>query len=169
MDASLSINFTPWPKWEPPTPPFPLPYISRAAVQRVKDPIAKPTECPHCGGTVKLCNNSEIYGVSIGNWPFVYACQKCGESYVGVHPDTDIPLGTMADKALRGLRARAKESFHAYLIKVKMDRRAGYKWLSETLGLPLSNTHFGFFNSVDAQRALDICNNLQKVNPNEAL
>lgn len=162
----MDVNFTPHPQWSPPTPPFPLPYVSRAAVQRVKDPIAIPTECPCCGGSVKLCNNAEIYGVSIGNWPFAYACQKCGEAYVGVHPDTAIPLGTMADKALRGLRAKAKQSFHDYLIKAKMDRRAGYAWLSSVLGIPMSNTHFGFFNTVEAKRALDLCNNLQKEKPN---
>lgn len=154
----MDVNFTAHPQWSPPPAPFPLPYISQAAIMRVKDKSPIPTECPCCGGTVKLCNNAEIYGKSIGVWPFAYSCQQCGEAYVGCHPDTHLPLGTMADKALRTLRAMAKQHFHSYLIQAKMERRAGYQWLAKQLGIPMSECHFGHFDMVNAQRALDLCN-----------
>ncbi len=41
------------------------------------------------------------------DWPWVYICEGCG-SYVGMHPFTDIPLGTLADAATREARKECK-------------------------------------------------------------
>lgn len=136
--------------------PAPLPYVSLAATKRVNDKMPAPTECPDCGGSVKLVNNREIYGYSVGDWPFAYHCQKCGECYVGLHSDTAIPLGYMAGKELRAQRQEAKVAFHEALKRLKLERKAGYIWLSKQMDLPLCRTHFGWFNLEQCAQALKI-------------
>jgi len=136
--------------------PEPLPYVSRSAIRRVKDPLPPPTECPYCSGSVKLVNNCEIYGAPVGDWPFAYHCQKCCEAYVGVHPDTHIPLGYMADKELRKARQQAKVSFHEMLYTCHKSRSEGYHWLAEQLGLSISSTHYGWLNMIQCEQALKI-------------
>ncbi|MNE20646.1 hypothetical protein D3C81_700830 [compost metagenome] len=136
--------------------PAPLPYISLNALKRVKDPLPKPEACPYCGGSVKLVNNCEIYGKSIGDWPFAYHCQKCSEAYVGVHPDTDIPVGIMACKKLRKARQSAKISFHEMLAATGMERRHGYAWLAKQLGLSINETHYGWFTLLQCEQALAV-------------
>src|SRR5690606_31465936 len=82
-------------------PPAPLPYISRQALHRVKDWMPPPSCCPYCGGPVRLVKNCEIYrGRAYGAWPYAYWCQPC-DAFVGLHPETDLPLGTLADRELR--------------------------------------------------------------------
>ena len=127
-------------------PPAPLPYISATAVKRVRDKIDPPTCCPLCNGPVALVVNSEIYGRPIGDWPYAYSCQSCGEAYVGLHPDTDIPLGTMAGKDLRTARQQAKTRFNELTHASGKSRHSMYRWLSSKLKLPLSETHFGLFD-----------------------
>ncbi|MFG8677889.1 zinc-finger-containing protein [Pseudomonas aeruginosa] len=75
-------------------PPAPLPHVSRGALKRIKHPQPIPTGCPHCGGLVRLVSNRVIYGREYGDWPYAYACTGTGcGAYVGLHPDTDVPLG----------------------------------------------------------------------------
>lgn len=160
------LNFTPIKEdhWLLPCPPG-LPYISLTATKRVRDPLPKPTNCPYCGAAVKLVNNREIYGKSIGDWPFAYHCQGCGESYVGVHPDTDIPVGIMADKQLRKARQVAKQSFHDMMDKRGITRADAYQWLAVKMEIPLNETHFGWFDTAACLKALqftqEAINNVQ--------
>lgn len=91
--------------------PHPLPHVSRKALKRIKDALPKPTACNCCSAPVELVENSEIYnGRSFGDWPYAYLCRSCG-AYVGLHPDTDLPLGTLADKRLRDARKVSKAPF----------------------------------------------------------
>ena len=138
--------------------PTPLPHVSRNALARVRDRIEPPKQCHCCGGPVKLTNNSEIYnGHSFGDWPFVYRCTQC-QAYVGLHPDTDLPLGVMADRATIKARKEAKAAFQT----LTQERFAGkrgdaYAWLARALGIAPSICHFGMFNLQQAGRAGEVC------------
>lgn len=135
--------------------PEPLPYISASAVGRVKDRADTPTTCPYCAGTVELVSNAEIYhGREYGDWPYAYLCRGCG-AYVGLHPNTDIPLGTLADKPMREARKAAKEPFHQ-LVRTRFggDRSAAYLWLAERMSIPASRCHFGMFTVQQCAEAL---------------
>lgn len=136
-------------------PPSPLPYVSRRALKRVTNPLPTPTECRYCHGNVVLTANDVIYGNTYGDWPYVYLCKQC-DAYVGLHPATDIPLGTLANKALRRKRLQTKGAFYAYLQNAKLTRDAGYKWLSARTGIPPAECHFGHFDieECDAIRTL---------------
>ncbi|AKF46331.1 zinc-finger-containing protein [Pseudomonas fragariae (ex Marin et al. 2024)] len=127
--------------------PAPLPHVSRRALKRVKNPIPAPADCRYCGDDVCLVRNSEIYnGRSYGDWPFAYLCQGC-RAYVGLHPDTDIPLGTLADDALRAARNHSKSKFHDYVKTVGLGRTAAYKWLADQMGINVGVCHFGWFEA----------------------
>ena len=139
-------------------PPAPLPHVSRRALARVRDRIEPPTSCHCCSGPVKLTNNRDIYnGHSFGDWPYVYRCAQC-QAYVGLHPDTDLPLGIMADRHTIQARKEAKTIFQRLvLVKHNRDRNAGYAWLARALDIPTSICHFGMFDRSRALAARDAC------------
>lgn len=126
--------------------PHPLPFVSRRALKRVKERLAIPKLCNCCGGPVRLVNNMEIYnGTEYGEWPFAYRCEHC-EAYVGVHPKTDLPLGTLADQPTRA--ARKQKQLFIPLIRARFggDRNAAYQWLADGIGIPKRMCHWGIFS-----------------------
>lgn len=129
--------------------PAPLPHVSRRALKRVKNPIPAPADCRYCGDDVHLVCNSEIYrGRSFGDWPYAYLCRGC-RAYVGLHPQTDIPLGTLADDKLRAVRNRSKAAFHEHMKKAGMSRTGAYQWLAEKMGIDVGICHFGWFDHAE--------------------
>lgn len=138
-----------------PAPP-PLPLISRKAMRRVSDAIPVPTTCRYCGGPVTLVNNAEIYGRSYGDWPFAYRCSPC-DAFVGLHPLTDIPLGTLANKELREARKTAKAAFRAAQQRLRLKRTEMYIWLATQMGIDRDVCHFGWFEVDQCREARRIC------------
>ncbi|WP_425054758.1 zinc-finger-containing protein [Pseudomonas abyssi] len=140
-------------------PPFPLPYVSRRALKRVKNPIPAPTCCPFCGSDVSLVGNEDIYGRRYGDWPFAYKCDDDDDdcdSYIGLHPDTDIPLGTLANKPMREARKSSKSVFMRLADHQGWTRKESYPWLAEQLGIEVEECHFGWFD-------VDRCNQAQRI------
>lgn len=137
--------------------PHPLPCISRRALKRVKNPLPPPTECPCCKGPVRLVSNSEIYnGREYGEWPYMYYCKLC-DAYVGLHPATDIPLGTMATKVGREARKSSKTVFHKLMEVTGKSRADMYAWLADKMGMTRGECHFGWFDEQSCARAEAIC------------
>ncbi|AFV50654.1 hypothetical protein G169_gp41 [Pseudomonas phage AF] len=117
-------------------PPSPLPLVSRSAIRRVKDWLPPPTCCPYCNGPVALVNNSEIYrGKSYGDWPYAYWCKPC-DAMVGLHPFTDLPLGTLADRDLREARKDAKQIWQTIQSAEGWTRSQAYAWLAKQMQIP---------------------------------
>lgn len=116
------------------------------ATVRVKNPLPTPTECPHCAAPVSLVSNETIYGRAYGEWPWVYACSGCG-AYVGLHPFTAIPLGTLATAEIRDARKRAKAAFNPIWQQGRMSRTDAYAWLAGALGIAdVKACHIGWFD-----------------------
>lgn len=139
------------------TPPHPLPVVSRHALRRVKDWMPPPTCCPYCDGKVELVNNSEIYrGRSFGDWPYAYLCRPC-DAFVGLHPATDLPLGTMADKELREARKSAKHLWQRVSSVEGMPRNQAYTWLAQRMQIPKAECHFGHFDLERCEQAFKVC------------
>lgn len=140
--------------------PYPLPHVSRKALKRIAHPAPIPTRCPFCGSDVELVNNSAIYGREYGDWPYAYKCEDdnadCG-AYVGLHPDTDIPLGTLADKPLRDARNRGKKPFERIWRDGYMQRKEAYAWLAKQLDIQTSECHFGLFDTTRCNQAREVC------------
>lgn len=135
--------------------PTPLPHVSRRKLKLVKDRLHAPLICHCCNQYgVKLVNNSEVYnGRSFGKWPYVYLCPHC-RAYVGLHPDTDLPLGTMADSFTRDARKHAKAPFSTLVrVRFNRDRDKAYTWLADSLNIPRRECHFAM---MDEERAMEV-------------
>lgn len=124
------------------------------AVNRVKNPLPAPDSCRYCGASVRVVSNAVIYGRAYGNWPWAFRCAGCG-AYVGMHPYTAIPLGTLANRALRRARNESKRPFEALWRQGAMDRDEAYLALATHLGIEVQECHFGWFEHDQCERALE--------------
>lgn len=127
---------------------------SKKATKRVNNPLPVPTACNCCSdwetgesssGCIDLVENKEIYGRNYGQWPWAYLCENCG-AYVGLHPFTNIPLGTLADKSMREARKGCKPAFDRLHETGLMSRGQAYQRLAEKLGIDKNECHFGWFD-----------------------
>lgn len=140
-------------------PPHPLPYVSRRALKRVTDGAPPPTECRYCSGDVELVSNSEVYkGREYGDWPYAYLCRPC-DAYVGLHPNTDLPLGTLANKELRESRKVNKWLFIELTKDKGWSRTQAYHWLAKRMRIKPSRCHWGVFDIDDCEMAGMLCAN----------
>lgn len=131
--------------------------VRESAVRRVKNVLPRPEKCRYCAGPIELVNNATIYGRSYGVWPYAYLCQAC-DAYVGLHPHTDIPLGTLANRELREARKKNKRYFLALIDDGEFpDRKVAYAWLATQLKLPVEACHWGWFEQELCERAGAIC------------
>ena len=131
--------------------------VDPTAVARVKNPLPVPEQCPRCSGTsVLVVNNSAIYGKQYGKWPFAYYCDGCG-AYVGMHPGTNIPLGTLADEATRAARRDCKTPFEQMWKNGHMSRTEAYSWLADRMGIATDSCHFGWFEVAQCNQAKSLC------------
>lgn len=115
-----------------------------------------PSICRYCGGPIRLINHIEIYGREYSDWPYLYDCRSC-DAYVGLHPATDLPLGTMANAELRSARKVHKEKFIELAHRKEWKRSQAYKWLSDKMGIPKSECHWGWFDVEQCKQAGRIC------------
>jgi hypothetical protein len=132
---------------------------SKRAILRVTNPLPVPDTCPYCGKRVNLVNNAEIYGCAYGEWPWAYACEdrRGCNSYVGLHPFTHIPVGTLADAPTRKARQKAKSVFNPIWQGGKMTRKQAYATLAKAMGIPVDSCHMGWFSVADCERVFIIC------------
>lgn len=140
---------------EPKTPWNP----SKSASARVKGALPAPTVCRYCGSDVEIVSNKVIYGREFGEWPWAYRCanRPC-DSYVGMHPFTAIPLGTLADAPTREARKRAKRVFEPLWKSGRMGRKEAYAWLAQKLGIDdVDKCHIGWFDADMCEQVFRVC------------
>ena len=137
---------------------------SSEAIKRVSSPLPVPTVCDICRGNhVELKHHESVYGGKVfAKYPWSYVCNDCG-ARVGLHPDTNIPLGTLADHSLRERRTAVKEKFIAMLRDPEnpffCGRTGAYTWLAGQMGIAVGSCHFGWFGHDEldlAEQILDI-------------
>lgn len=130
---------------------------SRRAIARVKSPLPWPSSCNCCGGPVECVRNSTIYGRDYGDWPWLFVCQSC-RAYVGLHPFTGIPLGTLADGPTREARKKAKAAFNPLWEDGHMSRSNAYGWLAGRLGMvDMNQCHIGWFSVETCNEVIAVC------------
>jgi hypothetical protein len=126
------------------------------AVSKVYNFLPEPEECPHCGGAVALVNNCEIYhGKSYGSYPWSYICIDC-KAYVGLHPNTAIPLGTLATLPMRKARKKAKTKFIVLTTFVAGGRSIAYKLLASAMGIHQGVCHIAWFDEIQCKHAIKV-------------
>ena len=116
----------------------------------------KPLICPYCGNLSVKSTGKEIYphrpdlyGKSF------YICSPC-RAYVGCHPNTDIPLGRLANAELRRAKNMAHACFDLLWKSGLIKRGQAYKWLSRTLDIPQQDAHIGMFDVETCKKVRDL-------------
>src|SRR5688572_15421813 len=140
----------------------------RISMEKTKNNGDKITVCPFCGSRVVFCTNDVLYGELKGDWPYIYRCvsNRC-DSYVGVHPNTDMPLGTLANLETRRYRRLAHVYFDSIWRTGKMRRRAAYEWLAKELGISSGQCHIALFDVEQCKRVVDIVDKYEGVKERE--
>lgn len=138
------------------------------ATARVTNPMPAPSECLHCAAPVELVSNERIYGCEYGEWPWVFLCTGCG-AYVGLHPFTAIPLGTLATAEIRDARKLAKAAFNPLWQQGGMSRKDAYAWLAGALRMDDVNTcHIGWFDVAQCNAVVSAINRENEAYENNA-
>ncbi len=113
--------------------------------------------CPYCLAGAELVEGTEIYGHDYPDRKF-WLCRKC-RSYVGCHPGTDVPLGSLANEELRRWRRQAHLSLDP-LWKGKPDeknlRREVYEKVAELLGLKVADAHIAKFDVEKCKKVVSL-------------
>ncbi|MEQ2025372.1 zinc-finger-containing protein [Xenorhabdus szentirmaii] len=117
------------------------------AIQRVNDPYPIPTHCRYCNKHVTISHHLDVFKQIHDNsrWPWLYYCWSCG-ARVSIHPGTDIPMGSLADKPTRIARLSAHQYFDDVRVRWNLERMEAYQWLASQLEISLNECHFGWFD-----------------------
>ena len=113
-------------------------------LKKVKDWIKAPTQCHYCFSEVVIKTHEEVYGKSHSDWPYLYGCIGC-DAIVGIHKGTNVPLGYLANKALRTQRQEVKGRFLQLKKKFNLSADKAYDILSKEMKYAKKNCHFGMF------------------------
>jgi ssDNA-binding Zn-finger/Zn-ribbon topoisomerase 1 len=114
--------------------------------------------CPHCGAIAVVRPAADIYG-DPSNHGELYVCSnypRC-QSYVGIHPGTMIPMGTLANGDLRNLRIKAHRTFDRIWQNKIMSRDSAYRWMADYFGLRLQDAHIGMFGEYRCSELIKEC------------
>lgn len=111
--------------------------------------------CPYCASVPEKVTGREIYPRMKRLWDKKFIlCRPC-DAYVGCHNDPDPkkwkPLGSLANRELRGARIDAHRMFDRMWRDGQMHRSSAYTWLAGKLGIEKRECHIGMFN-------LEMCN-----------
>lgn len=100
--------------------------------------------CPYCGSTTVYRSATGIY-INNPDDVMLYVCKNypACDAYVQTQKGTAIPLGTMANRELRALRAEAHRKFNKLYLQNYMSKAEAYAWLSSILGVPKTRAHIG--------------------------
>lgn len=112
-----------------------------------------PLKCPFCKGDIVYTTNDVIYGKIYGNGK-IYLCSKC-KAYTGVHNNTNIAKGILANKQMRRLKIECHNIFDKLWSNSK-ERNNLYCKLSKLMGIDRKHCHFGHFDLDELEKAFSI-------------
>lgn len=128
------------------------------AVDQIEHALPPPVYCDVCCSiNVILTNNDALYGRIYGTWPKIYFCQDC-RAAVGCHPETEMPLGRMADKETRQLRSTAHKAFDQLWRSGLMTRTKAYQWLSFELKIDFESCHISWLSKEQLKTSISTSN-----------
>ena len=106
--------------------------------------------CPACGSRAYLRPASVVYGDKAPDPDAKY--YVCGrypacDCYVAAHRKTLLPMGTLADKALRKKRHDAHVALDSLWKNGIISRKEAYRLLQLSMGLPAEDAHIAKFSA----------------------
>lgn len=125
--------------------------------------------CSYCQVEVPLLNHGDAGYPYYSDYGPTYVCVPCG-AWVGCHKGTTRALGGLANAELRAAKVAAHAVFDPlWQGKIRRDkcsktvaRRAGYKWLSEQLQIPVKKTHIGYMSLEECKKVIEVCGKFRK-------
>ena len=113
--------------------------------------------CPFCHNPAIQVKGKTIYPhIHYLHEKNFFLCRPC-DAYVGCHPGTAKPLGTMANVDTRRARIEAHAAFDPLWRGRSMKRKEVYQWLADRLGVPVKRCHIGEFDLETCKRVVTIC------------
>ena len=118
----------------------------------------KSIKCPYCSCSAVLRDASFVYGGKAIE-RYVYVCSRypACNSYVGVHENTLLPKGTLANGDLRNKRIRAHKAFDSIWKIGIMNKAEAYRWMQYRFGLTSQQAHIGFFSEYMCEQLIQEC------------
>jgi len=116
-------------------------------------------KCPYCGAGALLRPATiipEKSGVLRSGKVYVCARYPLCDAYVSAHTDTGLPMGTLANAALRRKRQEAHRAFDQLWKSGLMSRKEAYRWLQTQLGLPEAEAHISNFSEFRCQQVIHL-------------
>lgn len=113
--------------------------------------------CPYCGGKARLVDSMTVYNNDYGS---MWVCENYPEcnAVVGCHPDTVMPLGTLANLELREMRQKVHKLLDPRWMSRRFGRSSTYAYLARKMGIERKDCHIGMFNIEMCKRALEVLN-----------
>ncbi|WP_213308271.1 zinc-finger-containing protein [Paraburkholderia sacchari] len=129
----------------------------------------KEKTCRYCQNPARLVHPGAVGYPYRSDFGPVWICVPC-EAWVGCHKGTTNALGGLANAELRDWKMKAHAAFDPlWQAKIRRDgcsrskaRRAGYRWLSEQLGIPPEKTHIGYMSVEECQRVVQVCEAIRR-------
>jgi len=89
----------------------------------------------------------------------VYVCARfpACDAYVAAHRNSRLPMGTLANKALRQKRQETHLALNRLLEHGYMGKKEAYRWLQVQLGLPESEAHIARFSEYRCEQVIQLC------------
>lgn len=120
-------------------------------------------KCPYCGSQALLRPASVVYGerATDPTAPF-YVCARypACDSYVAAHRGSRLPMGTLANAALRHKRIQAHAALGRLWRDGLMSKRQAYLWLQAKLDLSERDAHIGRFSEFRCEQVIQLCDSL---------
>lgn len=116
--------------------------------------------CPYCHSKAFLRPASAVYGKKNDNPAAkVYVCARfpACDSYVAAFPDSNRPMGTLADKTLRRKRCQAHRAFDRLWKSGLMTRQEAYRLMQLHFGIPSEDAHIAKFDTDRCDRLIRFC------------
>ena len=117
--------------------------------------------CPYCGADTNVVRRGSVGKNPPNEWIHICDNFPTCDSYVGCHPRSKTPLGSLADRKLRFMRYKAHRALDWLWKKGFTTRSQAYRQLSITMGVPLEDAHIGRCTKDECQLVIDTFNRLR--------
>lgn len=117
--------------------------------------------CDYCKNEATLITGNALYDRKDLDHLLFWKCDAC-QAWVGCHPDTCVPFGSLAKLELRNARRSTHAVFDRLWKSGNMRRTAAYDWLAQAMQLPHHLRHIGMFDEATCVKAQKLCNTRMK-------
>ncbi len=128
-------------------------------------------KCPYCGSPALLRPATQVHpghGGYDGDEVYVCARYPACDSYVAAHRVSHLPMGTLADPALRRKRRSAHLALNRLWESGLMSKKEAYRWLAVQMGLPEAEAHIAKFSELRCEQVIQLCGRFQHKLPQAA-